>query len=174
MKKIKLILICFFLFSCRSYIDKKSVDTEHLELKTFGEYNCFISKPKINIKSDGVTYKVKPFSLNLPKNIKSWEISTNEYYFEYRDKQVILIYLDFKNDKFDDKWTIENVENKEIHDMLYAFWSRNNHPEEFLYESNKNRISKIYSNEGVKILLYNIKKKKLDEYINAIKTFKYR
>jgi len=127
-------------------------------------------------KGDNEIYKPKPFEINLPKKIKYWEaITSSNFGFYYKSKQVIFINTDLENcsnNKSDS--IIYTPSEKEIETLITTTFEtsrkkRRNIKEIPLLKRRKNQIIK---KQEITILLYNIKNKNFNQYLDLVKTFK--
>jgi hypothetical protein len=136
-------------------------------------YNEFVYKSKINATADNEVYYTTRFSLNLPKKVKNWLSLSNEFYFEYGGKEIIYINAGFKNIGDGQTWMARETNNEEIYIRLNSYWIKRGYNENTLKTGQSGRISKVYSDKKVFILLYNIKRENFDNYFNLVKSFKY-
>jgi hypothetical protein len=113
------------------------------------------------------------FSLNLPKELKNWLSLGTEFYFEYRGKEIIYINAGFKNTGYAQTWLARETSDDEIYTRLNSYWIKRGYNENTLKTGHSGRISKVYSDKKVLILLFNIKKEDFDNYFELIKSFKY-
>jgi hypothetical protein len=175
MKKTVLILVILITsISCRSYLDcGKSIHSDYVDFNYMEHYNEFVYKSKINATADNEVYYTNHFSLNLPKKLKNWQSLSNEFYFEYEDKEIIYINAGFKNINDARTWLVRETSNDEIYTKLNSYWNKRGYNENALKTGQSGRISKVYSDEKVFILLYNIKKEYFDNYFDLVKSFKY-
>jgi len=136
-------------------------------------YNEFIYKSKVNSRADKEVYYQTHFKLYLPKRIKNWQISSNEFYYEYDDKEIIYIYSGYKNVGTPGKWMLRETNDKEIYKRIDPYWHKRKYDEDALKSGYSGRTSKIYTDDKVIILLYNIKQENFERYLTLIKSFKY-
>ncbi|WP_026706152.1 hypothetical protein [Flavobacterium soli] len=174
MKKYLIIILIIFFVSCGTYVDRgKSIHTDFVDFTYLKNYNEFVYKSKINAVADNEVYYTTNFSLNLPKNIKGWFISDNEFYFEYANKEIIYINSGYRNSDNNGNWMVREINNEEINRFLSSYWNKRKYNEDDLEHEIFGRTSKIYSDGKVTILLYNIKSKNFDKYLDLAKSFKY-
>ncbi|MDR6969677.1 hypothetical protein J2X31_003711 [Flavobacterium arsenatis] len=174
MKKYLIIILIIFFVSCSTSVDcGKSIHTDFVDFTYLKNYNEFVYKSKINAVADNEVYYTTNFSLNLPKNIKGWLISDNEFYFEYANKQIVYIYSGYKNEGVAGKWTIQETNDDEIYSKLSSYWDKRKYNENNLKTGHTGRVSKFLSDGKVTILLYNIKRENFDKYLDLAKSFKY-
>jgi len=172
MRKIQLLLVIIFI-SCKSYLDReKSIHSDYFDFNYLKTYNEFVYKSKINSCADKEKYLTTNFKIRLPKNIKDWLISNPDFFYEYKQKQIIYIYTGYKNIGKESDWTLKYTNNEEIKDLLYKFWVKKNYHYDNLINK-PNRITRLYTNGKVKILLFNIKQKNFENFLGLVKTFKY-
>lgn len=156
------------LSSCKTYIDTgNDLNSKQIDFIYLKEYNKFIYKSKINVSADNETYITTNFSEYLPKGILDWKIKGNEFYFKYNDGQTIYINSGYRNVGNSNNWVVKNINKADILDVIKDAENQSK------YAIKKNRISKIYSDGRVSILLLNIKHDKIDEFLTLIKKFKY-
>lgn len=174
MKKNLIFISVILLVSCSTYVDRgKNIHTDDVDFNYFENHNEFVYKSKINSVADNEVSYTKNFSVNLPKKIKGWLISDNEFYFEYANKELIYINTGYKNKDNIENWIIRESNNEEVNVFLSSYWNRRIYNEDDLKLGAFDRISKVYSDGQVTILLHNIKKKNFDRYLDLVKSFKY-
>jgi len=175
MKLVLTALILAIAFSsCRSYLDcGKSIQNNFMNFNYLENYNEFIYKSKVNATADNEIYHTSHFSINLPKMLKNWQSLGNEFYFEYDDKEIIYINAGFKNVGDAQTWKVRETNSDEIYTKLNSYWNKRGYNENALTAEQSRRISKVYSDEKILILLYNIKKENFDEYLSLVKSFKH-
>ncbi len=172
-KKYTLIIFVLLIISCKSYIDTGiNIQSTHLNFNYLDNYNEFIYKSKLNTSSDKQVHYTTNFKIDLPKKIINWLILSNEFYFEYKNKQMIYIYSDYESKNVANDWVLKDTNDKEVWDSFIHYWLKIKYNEDNL-KIKRNRVSKIYTNGKVKILLLNIKEHEFDNYLKLIKSFKY-
>ncbi|UKB86090.1 hypothetical protein LF887_10825 [Chryseobacterium sp. MEBOG06] len=170
MRKIILPLMLFILNSCATHIDTgNNINSNKLDFIYLKDYNEFIYKSKVNASADNQTYITTNFSERLPKGVLAWKVKGNEFYFNYKHGQTIYINSGYKNIGNSNNWSIKDV-NKE--DILNVIKDSENQ-KQIGFEIKKNRVTKIYSDGRVSILLLNIKQDKINEFLNLIQNFEY-
>ena len=173
-KILTILLLAIVTGSCGSYVDHgESVKSDVMEFKYEENYNQFIYKSKINSTADNEVLYTTHFSVNLPKNIRNWQTSSNEFYFEYDSKEIIYINAGYKNKGDAGKWSESQPSNDEIYAKLSSYWGKRKYNEDALKGGNSGRVSKVYSDGKVSILLYNIKQENFEKYLGLVKSFKY-
>lgn len=174
-KVIFTIISVIVLSSCCSYLDKgENTHSEYMDFNYMENYNEFIYKSKVNVSADKEIYYTTHFSINLPKRIKNWQTSNNNFYFEYDNKQIIYINSGYKNRGTVGNWTIQETNNDEIYNKLSSYWNERKYNENSLKVRQSGRVSKIYSDGKATILLYNIKEENIEKYLDLVKSFSYR
>ncbi|WDF61885.1 hypothetical protein PQ462_10960 [Flavobacterium sp. KACC 22758] len=175
MKKIFLTIIAVIITSsCNTYLDHgKKIHTDYMDFYYMDSYNEFIYKSKIKSTADKEIYYPTSFKVNLPKKIKNWQISSNEFYFEYDNKEIIYIYSGYKNEGSSGKWTLRETNDNEIYKRIDPYWNKRKYDEDALKNGYSGRTSKAYTDDKVIILLYNVKLENFENYLSLIKTFKY-
>jgi len=160
--------------SCGSYLDRgKNIHSDSMDFNYFDNYNEFVYKSKVNAIADKEVFYTTNFSVNLPKHIKHWESSSNEFYFEYEGKEIIYLNVGYKNKVNTGSWTVQETNNDDIYTKLNSYWNKRKYSEDALKIGQAGRVSKIYSDGKVSILLYNIKQENFEKYLTLIKSFKY-
>lgn len=173
-KNLIILIVTAILYSCTPYLDYgKNIHTDYIDFNYLENYNEFIYKSKINSIADKEIYYTTHFSINIPKEIKNWESSGNTFYFEYGSKEIIYINTGYKNKQEVGGWTLREANNDEIYNMLSSYWNKKKYNENTLKKRGLKRVSKVYFDGRVSILLYNIKQENLDDYLGLIKKFKY-
>ncbi|MDI9312738.1 MAG: hypothetical protein QM535_21190 [Limnohabitans sp.] len=174
MKHLIFVLSVLLMGSCSSYIDipKNSINDNSMIFEYGGNENKLKYINKVNASADNDIYYTTHFSIILPKNIVNWMISSNNFFFEYKDKQIFYVYSSYKNEGQEStNWELKDVNYNEVLKCIGEYWDKRDYNENFLYEKHNRRISKLYTNGKYKILLYNIKVENLQVFINAAKTF---
>lgn len=174
MKYLIFFLLVLLMSSCTSYIDlpKNSINNNSMILEYGNSENKFKYINKVNVSADHELYYTTNFSIILPKGMINWTRSNNNFFFEYKDKQMIYIYSAYKNEgKESNDWKLLEVEGNEVDNFLNNYWEKRGYKEKYLLEKHVGRISKLYTNGKYKILLYNIKTEKLSVFIRSAKTF---
>lgn len=173
-KLITAVILSSILSSCASYLDySNSIHTDYMDFNYLENHNEFIYKSKVNATADSEVYYTTHFSINLPKKLKNWQSSSNEFFFEYDDKEIIYINSGYKNKGDAGKWVIRETNEDEIYNKLSSYWGKRKYDENYLDASKSGRVSKVYSDGKVSILLYNIKEQNFERYLELLKSFKY-
>lgn len=160
--------------SCCSYLDRgKNIHTDNMDFNYLENHNEFVYKSKVNAIADKEVFYTTNFSVNLPKHIKHWESSSNEFYFEYDSKEIIYLNVGYKNKGVSDSWTVRESNNDEIYTKLSSYWDKRKYSEDALKAEGVGRVSKVYSDGKVSILLYNIKQENFEKYLALVKSFQY-
>lgn len=175
MKTLIIFLCAVLVTSCSSYIDsnEKSINTDYLDFKFLSKKNEFVYKSKVNSSADNEVYYTANFKITLPKKIKNWYKSNNEFYFEYDSKQIIYIESGYKNVGQEVNWSLNDFQQDNIYKIFGAYWDKQNYDESYLHKNHNERLTKLYTNGKVKILLYNIKKENYASFLEHVKSFKY-
>lgn len=176
MKKYSIIiLLTIAISSCISYSDcGKSIYSSHFDLIYLNNYNEFIYKSKVDGVADHDIYITTNFSINLPKKIKSWTFSGNEYFFEYSGREIIYINSGYINIGDIKNWAVRETNKDEIYNRIgYYYWGKRGYSENSLAVRRSGRVSKVYTDGKVLIILYNIKKENFEKYFDFVKSFKY-
>ena len=114
------------------------------------------------------------FSIQLPKGIEYWSFRSREYVFEYDSKQIIVVWGGYQNyNQRPDKWELRNVVGNEFRFTMQEFLEDRNYNVDLWDEPKGKRLTKIYTNGEVKILLFNIKPENFDMFLNNLKQFQY-
>ncbi|MBA9073167.1 hypothetical protein GGR22_001293 [Flavobacterium gossypii] len=173
-KILAIIIVSTLISSCGSYLDYgNDIHTEYMDFNYMEKYNEFIYKSKINASAGSKVYYTTHFSVNLPKKIKNWQSSSNEFFFEYDGKEIIYINSGYKNKGEAGKWTMRETNGDEIYKKLSSYWDKRKYDENSLNGSKSGRASKVYSDGKALILLYNVKEKNFEKYLELVKSFKY-
>ena len=172
MKKV-LLFFSIILSSCYSYIDNgKNIYSEHSDFIIKNGYNEYIYKSKIYGKSDDEIFRPRHYKIKLPKGIISLIQINNILYVEYEGKQIICVESNYFNNKTKkEKWKLINPDNEMTERLLLQYWEDRNYNVDKIY-TKKQRVTKLYSNGIFAVLLYNIKKKNFDTYLNLVKSIK--
>jgi len=170
MKKIILYIFFTTFYSCSTYLDVGSnIKSEKLDFIYHKDYNEFIYKSDVNSSADNEIYITTNFSEHLPKKILNWKVRGNEFYFKYSEQQSIYIKSGNMNLSNSANWTVKNADKENISKIIKDYENL----KEYNFNIRKDRISKIYSDGRVSILLLNIKKENINNFLNLIKNFKY-
>ncbi|TDO67871.1 hypothetical protein EV143_1254 [Flavobacterium chryseum] len=175
MKKIFLtVIIVITTCSCNTYLDRgNNIKTDYMDFNYMESHNEFVYKSKVNSIADNEVFYTTHLSIDLPKKIKFWTSSNNEFYFEYDDKQIIYIYSGYKNGGVSGQWKMRETNDNEIYVRLNPYWHKRKYNEDNLKSGHSGRTSKAYTDGKVIILLYNIKQENFERYLALVKTFKY-
>lgn len=175
MQKIIILATVLFLFtSCKSYVDSdknNNLQTSSFLLQYNDENNMFHYYDNVNGIADKQIFYNTHFKINLPKKIINYSIKGHDFIFEYANKQIIYIYVPYKNEMQGSNYW--QVKDSDYHDALSLndYWEERNYNDNHLYKEHNGRISKLYINGKCKILLYNIKTENLSRFIESTKTF---
>lgn len=170
------IMSCIILLSsCKPQLDvaKNSLYTDYMTFKYERSCNKLDYFNKVNVSTDKNVFYTSHFSISLPKKLVYWKITSNMFYFEYRSKQIIYLYTAYKN-KGDESeiWETRDFGKGKEYSYLNEYWVKERrYNQNKLYNRNKNRITKLYTNGKYEILLYNIKKNKYLNFLEAAMTF---
>ena len=165
-------LIC--LNSCKSYVDvnNSKVSDKGMNFNFYENFNSLDYFSSVNASADNDIFYTTHFTINLPKKIVYWEISSNNFFFEYDSKQIIYIYSSYKNKgQESENWELKDIDYNEVLKYIGEYWDKRNYNENYLYEAHNERVSKLYTNGKYKILLYNVKTENLQAFIQSAKTF---
>ncbi len=160
--------------SCSSYIDvpKNSINNNSMVFDYGSNENKLKYINKVNSSADHEIYYTTHFSIALPKGIVNWTRSSNNFFFEYGDKQIFYIYSSYKNEGQESgNWELKDIGYNEILKYIGEYWDERKYDENYLYKAHTGRVSKFYTNGKYKILLYNIKPENLQTFIQSAKTF---
>ncbi|MCI3938901.1 hypothetical protein MQX03_17000 [Chryseobacterium aahli] len=167
-------LLTLLLSSCASYVDvpENSINNNTMVFDYSGNENRLKYVSKVNTSADHDVYYTTHFSITLPKNIVNWNIASNNFFFEYNDKQIFYIYSSYKNEVQTSKnWELKDITHNEVLKYIGEYWDKRKYNENHLYKAHNGRVSKLYTNGKYKILLYNIKTENLQTFIRSAKTF---
>ena len=160
--------------SCSSYIDipKNSISTNSMVFEYSNNDNKLKYINKVHASADQDIYYTTHFSITLPKNIVNWNISSNNFFFEYDDKQILYIYSSYKNEGQESKnWELKDIDYNADLKYIGEYWDKRKYKEEYLFKVHNGRVSKFYTNGKYKILLYNIKRQNIKKFIESAQTF---
>ncbi len=170
MKRAVLFLTVIFLSSCYSYIDRgKNIHTKQNDFIIKNNHNEYIYKSKIQGRNEDEVFKPRHFKIKLPKGIIYLVQVDNKLYVEYVGKQIICVKSSYLNQQIKkQKWKQIYPDNDLLENFLLDYWLERNYDVDKI--TKRQRITKIYTNGKFTILLYNIKKKNFDNYINFVKS----
>lgn len=160
--------------SCTLYIDipQNSINNDSMIFKYGINENKFKYISNVNASADNEIYYTTHFTMTLPKGIVNWSRNSNNFIFEYEDKQILYIYSSYKNEgKESKKWELRDIDYNEILKYIGPYWDKRNYIENYLYKAHNGRSSKLYTNGKYKILLYNIKTERMAIFIQSAETF---
>lgn len=184
MKKITLVLLVF-ISSCSPYFDLAKnqgiADDEWVKFK-FGENsNTLTVVDRIPSAAHGQTFHHQKFEIKLPKKLKQWWFEGENYLIECSDGQIIGVNPGYaEENKKPKEWYLKDpiVSDEIFYAEIFSYVSSYDLSKKKLeyvdeIKLKKGRISKIYSNGEVDILLYNVKSKNFEHYLELIKSFRY-
>ncbi|MGS0747490.1 hypothetical protein [Halpernia sp. GG3] len=174
MKNLIIVLLVLMMNSCACYIDtpKNSINNDNMVFEYGSNENKLKYINNVNSSADHDIYYTTHFSIILPKGIVNWSRNSNNFFFEYDDKQIFFIYSSYKNkEQESENWELQDVDYNEVLKYIEEYWDTRNYNENYLYKTHNKRISKIYTNGKYKILLYNIKIENLQTFIQSATTF---
>lgn len=174
MKYLTFVLLALLMSSCTSYIDvqKNSINNDSMVFDYGSNENKLKYVSKVNASADHDVYYTTHFSITLPKNIVNWNVGSNNFFFEYNDKQIFYIYSSYKNEgQESENWELKDISYNEVLKYIGEYWDKRKYNENYLYKAHNGRVSKLYTNGKYKILLYNIKTENLQTFIQSAKTF---
>lgn len=169
------VLIIIGCTACKSYVDvqNNSFENSHLSFQFNCEQNNFKYYSNIKGRADDELFSSEHFEITLPKNLRNWMSITNQYYFDYGSNQIILVYVPYKEEKKEEvAWKLVDLEEEKIVHYMYDYWSQMNYNDNKLNELSLHRVNKIYTNGRYEIVLYNIKEKNYQHYLDQVKNFK--
>lgn len=174
MKYSTFVLLVLLMSSCASYIDvpQNSINNDSMVFEYGSSENMLKYINNVNASADNEIYYTTHFTMTLPKGIVNWTRNSNNFFFEYDDKQIFYIYSSYKNEGQESgNWELKDINYNEILKYIGEYWDKRNYSENYLYKAHKGRVSKFYTNGKYKILLYNIKTENLQTFIQSVKTF---
>ncbi|WP_126973840.1 hypothetical protein [Gynurincola endophyticus] len=179
---LKILFIIFFSLNftyCRIYYDHQgNIDVyDNLKFNYKVDYNEFeyFDKNSIGL-TDRKMYNTY-FIIKLPKKIVNWIRYGNNFWFEYESKQIIYIYNEYKHIAENSyHWRLIDVEDEDEIDLyMFYYWvNKRKYDQKYLYKKNNFRVTKLYTNGKYKILLFNIKKKNYQSFLDYAKTFEIK
>lgn len=177
---IKVSILCFSYFSfisCRTNLDvaKNSFENKHMSFKYRDTLNEFDYYSQVLAFAHDEYSNQTHFSINLPKGLQKWSrLGFNKFYFEYPKKQIIAVVTKFKEDiKPYEKWELKSFTGSS-YDYIQLYWKTRNYNEKSIFKKSNNRITMIYTNGNIEILLYNIKLENFPYYLKTVKSFKIK
>jgi hypothetical protein len=169
-----LLLPAILLTSACASIDRgRSIHSDRVDFDYLEGHNHFVYKSKINGIADTEVFLNTHFRVDLPKNLKNWQISGNEFIFEYENKQIIYIQANYKNKSQLREPTIRDIDNREIDARLSEYWYDKKYREKKLKGGQPGRISQVYSDGRVVVLLYNVKQENFDHFLSLASGLTY-
>jgi len=169
------VLIIIGCTSCKSYVDvqNNSFENDQMSFQFNCEQNNFKYYSNIKGRADDELFSSEHFEIDLPKNLNNWMGINNQFYFEYDHNQIILVYVPYKEEKKEEvAWELVDLAEEKIVDYMYDYWSQMNYNDNKLNELHLNRVNKVYTNGRYEIVLYNIKEKNFQHYLDQVKYFK--
>ena len=124
MKQIIFFSLLILASSCRSFVDvnNSSFSNSSVNFRFLDQKNEFIFISKINAQADNYVYYVQNFRIFLPKRILNWSGSANEFFFEYENKQLIYLYVEYKNVSDENDLQISDFKQEDIISILNEYW----------------------------------------------------
>jgi hypothetical protein len=167
MKKVFLLLLqAIILTTCCARIDKgQSIYGDSVDFVYLEDHNQFVYKSRVDAVADTEVFLTTRFRVDLPKNLKNWQGSDNVFVFEYDKKQIIYIQAAYKNKSQLRTPTIRAVDNQEIAERLSPYWEERRYHENTLKGGQPGRVSKVYSDGRVVVLLYNVRQENFDHFL---------
>ncbi|GAA3990640.1 hypothetical protein [Hymenobacter antarcticus] len=168
MKKVFFLLMPAILLtaSCARLDRGQNIHADFMDFVYLEDHNQFVYKSRVNAVAHTEVFLTTRFRVDLPKNLKNWQSSGNVFVFEYDKKQIIYIQAAYKNKSQLRKPTIREVDNKEIDERLSPYWDERKYHENTLKGGQAGRVSKVYSDGRVVVLLYNVKQENFDHFLS--------
>lgn len=174
MKKVFFLVQAILLTASCARLDKgQNIHTDYMAFVYLEDHNQFVYKSRINAVADTEVFLTTRFRVDLPKNLKNWQSSSNVFVFEYDKKQIICIQAAYKNEGQLRKPTIRDVGNQEIDERLGPYWNERKFQENTLKGGQAGRVSKVYSDGRVVVLLYNVKQENFDHFLSLTSGLTY-
>jgi hypothetical protein len=175
MKKVFLLLMPAILLtaSCARIDRGQNIHAEFMDFVYLEDHNQFVYKSRVNAVADTEVFLTTRFRVDLPKNLKHWQSSDNEFVFEYDSKQIIYIEVAYTNKSQLRKPTIRDVDTQEIEERLRSYWDERKYPKTTLKGRRAGRVSKVYSDGRVVVLLYNVKQEYFDRFLSLTSGLTY-
>lgn len=175
MKKVFLLLLHAILLtaSCARIDRGQSIPDNSVGFVYLEDHTQFVYKSRVNAVADKEVFRTTRFRVDLPKNLKNWQNSANVFVFEYDEKQIIYIQAAYKNKSQLQKSTIREVDNQEIDERLSPYWDERKYDENTLKGGQPGRVSKVYSDGRVVVLLYNVKQENFDHFLRLTSGLTY-
>ncbi|GAB6119055.1 hypothetical protein [Dysgonomonas termitidis] len=161
-------ILCVFFFllviSCKSpFVDSKignmGTGDKGIILTSNTNYNELNYNPTVQLSKDKEILLLNNYNIYLPKGIVSYSIRNNILYFYYSNNEIIIINSGEKEKERIEDGSLNDfyIDNEDFYknagSQPYIYISR-----EYLRKPQKGRITKIFSNNNIFIILYNIKK----------------
>ncbi len=185
MRKLILLFAVISLISCKSrtgYIDAEAPDNvlayEPFKLILEKDYNIVELNPAKPIKVGDNTMHHNIYRVRIPKKLVNWTINGRKYIFEYDDREIIAIDGGYANSPRNEAWELRDsldygILKPYIHNYAKEQSYGDNYLEDYLKNIPEGRVTKMYSNHATRVLLFNIKEKNFEDYLNLIKTIEY-
>jgi len=175
MKKVFfLVLPAILLTASCARIDRgQSIHGDFMDFVYLEDHNQFVYKSRVNARAGTDVFQTTRFRVDLPKNLKDWQISDNVFVFEYDRKQIIYIQAAYTNKSQLRKPTVREVDNQEIEQRLWPYWDKRKYHENTLKGGQAGRVSKVYSDGRVVVLLYNVKRENFDRFLSMTSGLTY-
>jgi hypothetical protein len=175
MKKVFLLLMQAILLtaSCARIDRGQNIHADFMDFVYLEDHNQFVYKSRVNAVADTEVFLTTRFRVNLPKNLKNWQSSGNVFVFEYDKKQIIYIQAAYKNKSQLRKPTIRDIDNQEIDERLSPYWNERKYHKNTLKGGQTGRVSKVYSDGRVVVLLYNVKQENFDHFLSLTSGLTY-
>lgn len=169
------LLVCTIL-SCVRYIDRtRTPRLYHAfegQLVLTADSNHLIYRNSIPAQAHKYVCYPLPFSVNLPKGLITYEMTSMDFKFDYSNKQYVLMQVDY--------WAWDLIERDTSYspsnDEIYSFLDRFNAASDknfFDLEPKHNRKQWFVQYGRAKILLFNIRSRNFRRYVSTVKTFKF-
>jgi hypothetical protein len=172
------LIISFLNASCSHYVDsnisKEQNSANRTGLIAYDHYDLFRYIPTYTLRADNEVSVPLSFEVRLPKKIRYYSgTNGSDFGFYYDSKQVVFIKTILKDSEIKER-TYEPSD-KELDNLIenQLMTSRGKFDIKEITASPKNKNIIIRRN-GVLILLYNISKDDIDNYISLVSTFKLK
>ncbi|WP_417367055.1 hypothetical protein [Flavobacterium beibuense] len=97
--------------------------------------------------------------------------------FNFNNNQFLVIQAGFIDNDIQMAWDLKSFDNvyskRDFYDIMNDFGLSDNYIDKKLESKNSNRLTKLYTNSDVNIILFNVKKENYDDFLKNIKTFEY-
>lgn len=170
---------CVLFNSCNRYIDRIQKSTPLPASNSYFRFytgrNHFEYQSNVLLTKDAENIVPKHFEINLPKDIKYYEIiSSSNFAFYYGNDQVVFLKIDLESTKLrsDSIFDATDIEVRRFieYEIITSRKERYDIKE---IPINRSRVTKFIRRDCAMIFLYNIKVDNYEMFLEHVKTFKF-